>query len=116
MHYYPKAQSEFKPKLLAQGNVFLEDIYTSDKIDAVKPISAGFYRLEKGEPLVYTYTYHEMKIVVEGEYQITDGETGQSVTAKPGDVFYFEKGSTITFTTPDYGLAFYCGQRAADGA
>jgi uncharacterized cupin superfamily protein len=29
-----------------------------------------------------------MKIIVEGEYQISD-ETGQSVTAKPGDVFYF---------------------------
>jgi uncharacterized cupin superfamily protein len=61
-----------------------------------------------------------------GEFNITD-ETGYSVTAKPGDVFYFEKGTmpdlvmlnsgcTITFTTPDYGLAFYCGQRAKDGA
>jgi hypothetical protein len=37
---------------------------------------------------VYTYTYHEMKIILEGEYQISD-ETGQSVTAKPGDVFFF---------------------------
>jgi hypothetical protein len=64
-----------------------------------------------------------------GEFEITD-ETGYKVTAKPGDVFYFETGSsasgkkrlltplgcTITFTTPNYGLAFYCGQRAKDGA
>lgn len=47
-----------------------------------------------------------MKIILEGEYEISD-ETGQKVTGRPGDVFYFPKGSTITFTTPSYGLAFY---------
>jgi ethanolamine utilization protein EutQ (cupin superfamily) len=47
-----------------------------------------------------------MKIILEGEFEISD-ETGQKVTAKPGDVFYFPKGSKITFTTPSYGLAFY---------
>lgn len=47
-----------------------------------------------------------MKIILEGEYEISD-ETGQKVTAKPGDVFYFPKGAKITFTTPSYGLAFY---------
>lgn len=78
----------------------------SDKNDSEKPISCGLYRLEKGTPLVYEYTYHEMKIILEGEFEISD-ETGQKVTAKPGDVFYFPKGSKITFTTPSYGLAFY---------
>jgi ethanolamine utilization protein EutQ (cupin superfamily) len=71
-------------------------------------MSAGFYRLEKGTPLVYTYTYDEMKIILEGKFEISD-ETGQKVTATPGDVFYFPKGATITFTTDDYGLAFYVG-------
>ena len=60
--------------------------------DAEKPIAAGFYRLEAGKELVYPYSYNEMKIILEGEFQITD-ETGYSVTAKPGDVFYFEKGT-----------------------
>ncbi|KAI5813281.1 RmlC-like cupin domain-containing protein [Pyronema omphalodes] len=115
MHYHPKAQSTFKPPLIANNNAFLGDIFSSEKVNPEKPISAGLYRLEKGEPLVYTYTYDEMKIILEGEYQISD-ETGQTVTAKPGDVFFFEKGAKITFTTPDYGLAFYCGQRAKDGA
>jgi ethanolamine utilization protein EutQ (cupin superfamily) len=73
--------------------------------DAEKPISAGFYRLEAGKELVYPYTYNEMKIILEGfrlktfsfrlnisgEFTISD-ETGYKVTAKPGDVFYFEKG------------------------
>lgn len=80
-------------------------------------MSCGFYRLEKGTPLVYTYTYDEMKIIVEGKFEIAD-ETGQKVTATPGDVFYFPKGATITFTTDDYGLAFYVGifvSRAEEG-
>lgn len=63
-----------------------------------------------GTPLVYKYHYHEMKIIVEGSFDITD-ETGKTVTGTKGDVFYFPAGCTITFTTPDYGLAFYTGQR-----
>jgi ethanolamine utilization protein EutQ (cupin superfamily) len=78
----------------------------SEKENPDKPISAGFYRLEKGTPLVYTYTYDEMKIILEGQFEISD-ETGQKVTALPGDVFYFPKGAKITFTTETYGLAFY---------
>jgi uncharacterized cupin superfamily protein len=48
--------------------------------------------LEKGTPLVYTYTYHEMKIIVDGEFEISD-ERGNKVHAVKGDVFYFPKGS-----------------------
>jgi ethanolamine utilization protein EutQ (cupin superfamily) len=78
----------------------------SQKENPDKPMSAGFYRLEKGTPLVYTYTYDEMKIILEGQFEISD-ETGQKVTATPGDVFYFPKGVTITFSTETYGLAFF---------
>ena len=83
----------------------MEWIY-SEKTSAETPISAGFYRLEKGTPLVYEYTYDEMKIILEGQFEISD-EAGQKVTATPGDVFFFPKGSKITFTTESYGLAFY---------
>lgn len=75
----------------------------------------GFYRLEKGTPLVYTYTYDEMKIIVEGSFDISD-ETGSKVHAVPGDCFFFPAGATITFTTEDYGLACYTGQRKRDSA
>ncbi|KAI1626963.1 RmlC-like cupin domain-containing protein [Exophiala viscosa] len=109
------AQKTYKPPLIANENAFLGDVATSEKLDPEKPISAGFYRLEKGTPLVYTYTYHEMKIIVEGEFDISD-ETGQKVHATPGDVFYFPKGSVITFTTDSYGLGFYCGQRPEGAA
>ena len=82
----------------------------SDKLAPSTPVTCGFYRLEAGTPLVYTYTYHEMKIIVEGEFDISD-ETGQEVHAVPGDVFYFPQGAVITFKTKTYGLAFYTGQR-----
>ncbi|KAJ5732454.1 hypothetical protein N7493_003935 [Penicillium malachiteum] len=113
--YHAKAQSTFKPPLIANENAYLGDIYSNDKEVPDKPLSCGFYRLEKGTPLVYTYTYEEMKIILEGQFEISD-ETGQKVTAVPGDVFHFPKGSTITFTTTDYGLAFYTGQRAEGAA
>ncbi|KAI2633816.1 hypothetical protein GGS26DRAFT_590570 [Hypomontagnella submonticulosa] len=114
MSHYPKAQS-VKPPLIANDNAFLGDVASSQKLDPAKPISAGFYRLEKGTPLVYEYTYHEMKVIVEGSFDISD-EVGNKVHAVPGDVFYFPKGSKITFTTDDYGLGFYCGQRERDTA
>lgn len=78
--------------------------------DPEKTIVSGFFRLKKGEPLVYAYGYHEMKIILEGEFIISD-ECGNKVTAKPGDTFYFSKGTVITFDTPSYGLAFFTGQR-----
>lgn len=89
-------------------NAFLRDVLVSK--DADKTIVCGFYRMEKGEPLEYDYTYHEMKIIVEGEIWITD-ETGAQAKAVPGDVFYFAKGSHIRFESPSYGIGFFCGQR-----
>ncbi|KAH8681671.1 acyltransferase family-domain-containing protein [Xylariales sp. PMI_506] len=104
--HYPKAQSEYQIPLLAGNNAYLGDVFSSDKVSPETPVSAGLYRLEKGEPLVYTYNYDEMKIILEGDFTISDS-TGQEVKATKGDVFFFPKGATITFTTTDYGLAFY---------
>jgi ethanolamine utilization protein EutQ (cupin superfamily) len=87
--HYAGAQTEFKPPLIANENAFLGDVATSEPNDPTSPISAGFYRLEKGTPLVYEYTYHEMKIIVDGEFDISD-ESGQKVHAVKGDVFYCE--------------------------
>ncbi|KAI9805025.1 MAG: hypothetical protein M1833_006328 [Piccolia ochrophora] len=115
MSHFPSAQTTFKPPLIANENAFLGDLATSDQNSPEKPITSGFFRLEAGTPLVYTYTYHEMKIVLEGQFDIED-QTGKKVTATKGDCFYFPEGSKITFTTPSYGLAFYTGQRKEGGA
>lgn len=112
--YKPAAEGkDVKPAQIPSpgNNSFLEDTFTSDA-PKDKQISCGFYRQEKREPLVYTYDYDEMKIIVEvsGEFTLTD-ETGKKVSAKPGDVFYFSKGTTITFESSDYALAFFTGLR-----
>jgi uncharacterized cupin superfamily protein len=85
--HLPNIQNTFKAPLIANENAFLGDVATSEGQDSVAPISGGFYRLEKGTPLVYDYTYHELKIILDGEFDITD-ETGQTVHATKGDVFY----------------------------
>lgn len=56
-----------------------------------------------------------MKIIVDGDFEISD-QSGQSVKAKKGDVFFFPKGSVITFKTEEGGLGFFVGQRGRDSA
>jgi ethanolamine utilization protein EutQ (cupin superfamily) len=76
--HFANAQTEYKPPLIANENAYLGDVVTSESNNPEKPISAGFYRLEKGTPLIYEYTYDEMKIIVDGSFDISD-ETGQKV-------------------------------------
>ncbi|KAI4172952.1 MAG: hypothetical protein LQ343_003239 [Gyalolechia ehrenbergii] len=130
--YYKNAQSDFKPPHIANGNAFLGDIFSSTDIGRETPISAGFYRLQPGPELVYTYTYDEMKILVDGDMQISqlkaapakDGEekegevelVKEEVDAKKGDTFFFPKGAVVRFRTRDGGLAWFCGQRGRDAA
>ena len=90
-------------------NAYVADIVSSGDPDA--PITCGLFRMEKGDPLTYTYTYGEAKIIVEGEMTIAE-EGGQTFNAVAGDVLYFDKGATITFSSNSSGLGFYCGQRA----
>ena len=111
---YNQITNEDLPSMEVEGvNAFLKDFSVSE--DSDKPITSGLFRLKAGESLKYTYTYHEMKLIVDGSFIIQD-ESGQKVTAKPGDLFYFPKGSAITFSTPDFGVGFFCGQRGEDEA
>ena len=107
--YYEQIKSQELPSMeIDNVQAFLKDFAVSK--DSEKPITSGLFRLKAGESLKYTYTYHEMKFIVDGSFIIED-ETGQKVTAKPGDLFYFPKGTSITFYTPAFGLGFFCGQR-----
>ncbi|KAM5356648.1 hypothetical protein ACJ41O_003294 [Fusarium nematophilum] len=92
------------------GNVFGDVVSTSDT-GSKSPISAGFFRIEKGKPCVFTYEFDETKYFTEGECVVED-ETGKKVMARAGDVMLFTKGSTISFSTETYALAFFCDQRA----
>ncbi|MFO7787579.1 MAG: cupin domain-containing protein [Halospina sp.] len=110
MTHFPGASERSFPSMEVEGcNAWLGDVAVSDDPD--KTIVSGFFRMEKSDrPLVYDYTYDEMKCIFAGGFTITD-ETGQSVEARPGDVFYFPAGSQITFETDDFGVGFFCGQR-----
>merc|ERR1711865_125465 len=65
-----------------------------------KEITSGFFRMNAGPQLEYTYDYEELKLIVDGEFNLTDG-TGQNVVAKKGDLMYFPKGTRMTFDTPN---------------
>ncbi|MET3175741.1 UNVERIFIED_ORG: ethanolamine utilization protein EutQ [Arthrobacter sp. UYCu721] len=75
-------------------------------------MSAGFFELKASEPLVYKYTYDEMKVVVQGEFILTDQSTGEVTRAKERDVLFFPKGTTVKFETLDYALGFFTGHRS----
>ena len=105
--------TDAKLPLFAVNNPYLKDLTVSN--DEQAPITVGLFRLEAGEPITYTYTYEEMKLIIDGEFQISDG-SGDAVTTKVGDLFYFPKGSVITFSTNTFGVGYFCGQRNADEA
>ena len=107
-HYKQIKTQELPSMNIENVPAFLKDFSISH--DSEKPITSGLFQLKAGQSLEYTYTYHEMKFIVDGSFIIED-ETGQKVTAKPGDLFYFPKGTSINFSTPDFGLGFFCGQR-----
>lgn len=90
-------------------NAFIADTFANPEGSA---LCGGFFELKAGEPLDYTYTYDEMKVVVEGEFHLTDLDSGQTVVARAKDVLFFPKGSRIRFQTPERALGFYTGQRS----
>lgn len=90
---------------------FIADTYVNPE---GSEMCSGFFELfHTDEPMLYQYTYDEMKVVLEGEFLLENRETGQTMIAKAKDAIFFPKGSNIYFSTPDRALAFYCGHRDA---
>jgi len=109
MKYFEGAQSKDISSLGLEGiNASLQDTVSSN--NETSPISCGFFKMESGNPLEYTYSYDECKIMLEGEMTLTE-KGGDTVNLKPGDVVYFDAGTTITFSSESFGTAFYVGQR-----
>jgi ethanolamine utilization protein EutQ (cupin superfamily) len=113
MQYIKNAKGmKIKSMDIAGTNAYLEDLVSSN--DPKAPITCALFRMEKGNPLTYTYTYDESKVIIEGSMYVADGYS--KVKAKTGDVLFFPKGATITFSSDNYGIGYVCGQRARDGA
>lgn len=109
MKYFEKAQSNTIASLNIDGvNAYLQDTVSSNSDSS--PITSGFFRMEAGNPLEYTYSYDECKIMLEGEMTITE-DNGETIVMKPGDVVYFDSGTKVTFSSTSSGTAFYVGQR-----
>ncbi len=97
------------PKVDTPGvDALLKDFATINSSGS--PITFGVFRLNKGEDLPYGYEFDEFKIVLEGEFKVTD-EHGVANTFKAGDVMQFKKGAKTWFSTPSTGLAFFVAQR-----
>ncbi len=82
-------------------DVRLEDVITHQH---GAPMAAGFMSLHKGS-FPWTLTYDEIEYVIEGELHI--GTAQGTVVAKPGDVLYIPKGTSITFGTPSWAKFLY---------
>ena len=109
MKVFAGAQSKDIASLGIEGiNASLQDTIASSNEAA--PITCGFFKMEAGNPLEYTYSYDECKIMLEGEMTLTE-ENGETVTLTPGDVVYFDSGTKITFSSNSSGKAFFVGQR-----
>ncbi len=109
MKYFANAQAQPISSLNIEGiNASLQDTVSSSNEAA--PISCGFFKMEAGNPLEYTYSYDECKIMLEGEITIAE-KGGETVDLQPGDVIYFDSGTTVTFSSKSSGKAFYVGQR-----
>lgn len=89
-------------------NAFIGDSLSNPGGSAM---SSGFFELHAGQPLVYEYTYDEMKVVVAGEFILTDMATGETTVARERDILFFPKGTTVKFETGDSALGFFVGDR-----
>jgi ethanolamine utilization protein EutQ len=89
-------------------------LYSLGDIDASKDnqLSGGFYEQSHSEePLSYTYTYDELKIVLEGELQIKDTLSGEVFVAKTGQVLNISNGAALQFNSPTKARVFYVAKR-----
>lgn len=109
MQHFPQEQAKELASMGLEGiRAYLSETVCSDSEQA--PITAGFFRMEAGESLEYTYSYDECKLLLEGELTLAE-RGGATVTLRPGDVVFFSKGTTVTFSTASSGTVFYVGQR-----
>ncbi|KAL2866492.1 uncharacterized protein BJX67DRAFT_354943 [Aspergillus lucknowensis] len=104
----PKSEIYRVPKFQEIPNVFILDSVGTQEGKTPNPLTGAWFRMEKGpEVSPPTYDYNEIGIMVDGEMDFVD-ETGQKATVKAGQVFFFPAGSTITFSSASYGIAWKC--------
>jgi len=67
-HYKQISKQDIPSMKVENVEAYLRDFSISD--DKEKPITSGLFKLKAGQSLKYTYTYHEMKFIVDGSLQL----------------------------------------------
>ncbi|KAK4939244.1 hypothetical protein LTR10_020440 [Elasticomyces elasticus] len=77
-----------------------------------KKMTGSYFLLESDAPSTPPkYEYDESGVLMKGELKLED-VNGRSVQLKAGDVFFIHTGSTITFSTTTFALAYKTSSRA----
>ncbi|PLR81272.1 hypothetical protein CVD25_05445 [Bacillus canaveralius] len=91
------------PKLKSQ----IIDVPVSSTENA---ISLGYFSMQPSEDFEFTYTYLEVKVVVNGKIIVRDDQ-GKRHVAEAGDVLIFTPDTTVIFDKESDGDAIYTGHR-----
>ena len=73
-------------------------------------IQMGYFSMQPSEDFEFTYTYLEIKAVINGKIIIRDDQ-GKKYVAEAGDVLIFSPETTVIFDKESDGDAFYTAHR-----
>ncbi|MCQ6281252.1 cupin domain-containing protein [Bacillus sp. EB600] len=73
-------------------------------------LSLGYFSMQPGEEFEFTYTFLEVKTVLNGKIVIRDDQ-GKKYVAEAGDVLIFSPDTTVIFDGESDGDAIYTGHR-----
>ncbi|MDT8861349.1 hypothetical protein N0O92_14005 [Alkalihalobacillus sp. MEB130] len=73
-------------------------------------LSMGYFSMQPSEDFLFTYTYLEVKVVLNGQIIVSD-DKGVKYVAEAGDVLIFTPDTEVTFHKESNGNAIYTGHR-----
>ncbi|KAL1583156.1 hypothetical protein WHR41_07919 [Cladosporium halotolerans] len=108
---YHSATERFKIPEAVGDYVFFRDIFGTKAEANLDRLAGIWFRIEKGPEVgPGVHSYDESGVVWEGTVTLSD-ETGHKRTLGPGDSFFIHRGSTVKFSSSDYGVCFKCAAR-----
>ena len=83
------------------------DVPVSAKENAIQ---LGYFSMQPSEDFEFTYTFLEVKVVINGKIIVRD-DRGEKYVGEAGDVFIFTPETTVIFDGESDGDAIYTGHR-----
>jgi uncharacterized cupin superfamily protein len=75
-----------------------------------KPLTIGYFSMQKSEEFEFLYTYLEVKVIIKGQIIVRD-EQGNKYVGEAGDVFIFTPETKVIFDAESDGDAIYTAHR-----